>query len=64
MMNNALYFILKALFVLNISHFCPNFFYHVGKQLRKKAQVNFKIYDVTNWNTSNYNKHIARYLEK
>ena len=27
--------------------FCPDFFGHVGKQLDKKAKVNFKIYDVT-----------------
>ena len=26
-------------------------------------KLSFKIYDVTNWNTNNYNKHIARYLK-
>ena len=30
----------------------------IGKWLDKKAKVKFKIYDVTNWNTNNYNKHI------
>ena len=44
-------------------HFCSDFFGSSGKRLVKKAKVNFKIYDVTNWNTSNYSKHIARYLK-
>ena len=26
--------------------------------------VNFKIYDVTYWETNNYNTHIAQYLKK
>ena len=30
----------------------------------KKAKENLKIYDVTNWNTEKYNKHIARHLKK
>ena len=34
-----------------------------GKQLDKKANVNFKIYDATIWNTDNYNKHIPKYLK-
>ena len=34
----------------------------IGKQLDKKPKVNFNIYDVTNRNTKNYNKHIAKYL--
>ena len=29
-----------------------------------KAKVNFKIYDVTDWTTNNYNTHIAQYLKK
>ena len=29
-----------------------------------KTKVNFKIYDVTNWITNNYNTHISRYLKK
>ena len=35
-------------------------FDHVGIPFDKKANVNFKIYDVTNWITNNYNSHIAR----
>ena len=36
----------------------------LGKQFNKKAKVNFKIYDVTNWITNNYNTHIAQYLKR
>ena len=63
MLNNAFYFILKALFVLKIFTFFHKFGY-VGKWLDKKARVIFKICDVTNWNTKNDNKHVARYLKK
>ena len=63
-MNNAFYFILKALFLLKIFTFFPDFFGSVGKWLDKKAKVNFKIYDATDWNINIYNKHIARYLKK
>ena len=35
----------------------------IGKRLDKKAKVNFKSYDVTKWNTKNYNKHIPKYLK-
>ena len=34
------------------------------KGLIKKANVNFKTYDVKKWNTKNYNNHIAKYLKK
>ena len=30
----------------------------------KKAMVNFKIYDITDCKTSNFNTRIAQYLEK
>ena len=33
----------------------PDFFGHVGKRLGKKAEINSKIYDVTNWKTNNCN---------
>ena len=55
MMKNAFYYVLKILF---------NCFGHVGKLLDKKAEVNFKIYDVTTWETNNYNTHIAQHLKK
>ena len=43
---------LKALSVLEIFTFFSRLFGYVGKQLDK---VNFKIYDVTDWATNNYN---------
>ena len=65
MMNNAFYFILKALSVLKIfTFFFPDFFGYIKKRIDKKAKVNFKIYDITNWNTNNNNTHIAEYLKK
>ena len=57
-MKNAFYFMLKALFVLKIFTFLPLLFGYVEKQLDKKARVNFKIYDVTDWTTNNYNIHL------
>ena len=63
-MKNAFYFILKALFVLDIFTFLSWVFGYVEKRLDKKAMVNFKIYDVTDWTTNIYNIHIAQYLKK
>ena len=34
-------------------NFCPDF--HAWKQFDKKANLNFKIYDVINWEANNYN---------
>ena len=56
MMKNAFYFVLKALFVLNIFKFCLDFL------VMYKNKVNFEIYDVTAWLTNNQNTHIAQYL--
>ena len=49
MMKNAFYFILKALFVLEIFKFYSLLFGYVEKQLDRKVKVNSKIYDVTDW---------------
>ena len=62
-MENALYFMLKALFILEIFTFFSWLFGYVGKWLDKKAMVNFKIYDVTHGPTNNYNTQITQYLE-
>ena len=45
-------------------YFCSDFFGHVGKWFDKKAKVDFKIYDVTNWETNNCNTHIVQDLKK
>ena len=63
-MKNAFYFMLKPLFVLEIFKFLFWRFGYVEKRLHKKAKVNFKIYDVTDWTTNNYNTDIVQYLKK
>ena len=44
--------------------FYPDFCGHLGKRLDKKGKVNFKIYDVTDWITNNYNTYIDQYPKK
>ena len=61
---NALYFILKAFFVLKIFKFLSWLFGHVEKPLDWEDEVNFEIYDVTTWLTNNCNTYIAQYLKK
>ena len=53
MMKKALYFTLKALFILEIFQFLFWNICHLGKRLDKKAKVNFNICDVTNCITNN-----------
>ena len=48
MIKYAFHFLLKALIVLKLFEFLSWIFGHVGKRLDKKAEVNFKIHDVTN----------------
>ena len=43
--------------------FCLDFV-HVGKLLDKKGKVSFKIYDVRDRATNNYNANIDQYLKK
>ena len=64
MIKNAFYFILKALFVLDIFTFLTWTFDYVEKRLDKKVKVNFKFYYFTGWTTINYNTHTAQYLKK
>ena len=63
MMKDAFYFMFKALSALEIFKFLSRRFAYVGKRLDKKVMVNFKIYDVTDWITDNYNAHIIQYLK-
>ena len=64
MMKNAFYSMSKALFVLKVFNFLSCLFGLVEKRLDKKSEVNFKIYDVTDGKTNNYNTHVAQYLKK
>ena len=63
-MENGFYFMFKALLVFEIFTFLAWLFGYVEKRLDKKAKVNLKIYDVTDWTTNNYNTHVAQYLKK
>ena len=53
MRKNAFYFMLKAPFVLEKK-----------KRLDKKAVLNLKIYDVTDWTTNNCNTHVTQNPKK
>ena len=48
-MKNAFYFMLEALFIPKTLKYLSSLFGYVEKRLNEKAKVNFKIYDVTNW---------------
>ena len=63
MIQNAFYFIFKALFVLKILSFCLDFLV-TQKRLDSKYRVKIKIYNFTTRLTNNYNTHIAQYLTK
>ena len=54
-MKNVFYFMLKALFVFEIFAFLSLLFGYVGKRLDEKAKVNFKIYDLSDRTTNNFN---------
>ena len=62
MMKSALYFTLKALFVLKIFKFLSWLFGHLAKRIDKKDWFNLKFYDVTAWLTNKCNTHTAQYL--
>ena len=52
MMRNAFYFMLNVLFVLEMLTFLSCLFGYIAKRFDKKAMINFKIYDVTDWITT------------
>ena len=54
----------KACFVHKTFTFLHWLFGYVEKRLDKKAMVNFKIYDVTDWPRNNYDKPITQYVKK
>ena len=62
-MKKAFYFVLKALFVLEIITFLHGLFGYVEKRLDKKLWVIPK-YNITDWTINNYNTHISQYLKK
>ena len=64
MIKNIFYFILKAFFVLEKLTSLSWLFGYVEKRLDKKAKINCKIYDFTDWTKNNQNTHIIQYLKK
>ena len=63
-MKNVFGFTLKPFFVLKIFIFLSWRFGHEEKQLDEKYMVNFKIYDITTWETHKCNTRITQYLKK
>ena len=61
-MKNAFSFMSRDLFVLEIFTILFWHFGYVEKRLDKKAMVNFKIYDVRDWTTNNYNTCVMRWV--
>ena len=62
MRRDALYFMLKANFFLELFSFFSRLFFLtcLEKGLDKRDTVNFKIYNVTDWITNIYNTHTAQ----
>ena len=60
-MKNVFYFMLKALFVLEMFKFL-SWLYGFVKRLHRKAKINFEIHDITFWTTNNFNTYIVQYL--
>ena len=54
----------KFSLLLEYLNFFPDVFGQVEKRNDNKAKMSFRIYDVTNRSTNNYNKHIGRSLKK
>ena len=55
---------ISSLFTFEIYMFFVLTFGYVGKLVDKKAMVNFKIYEVTDWTRNNCNTNVSQYLKK
>ena len=64
MMKNDFFYPKNSLFSRYLNIYLSYIFGRVEKLLDQKDMVNFKIYDVTAWQTSNCNIHIAQYRKK
>ena len=63
MREQSFFFHLKLpLFLRNLDLY-PDIFDHVGKQFLEKVNLNFKISDVTEWASNNYNTRIAHCIK-
>lgn len=54
---------IASLFIVKILNFFPDYCDHVGK-VDKKVMLNFKVFDVINFEKNNCNTDIALYLIK
>ena len=63
-MESPFYVTLKVLFILKIFKFLIWLFGYVEKWLDQKDKVDFKIYDVATWETSNCNTHWVVYIHR
>ena len=61
---HVFYFILKALFNLNIFNVLYLLFVYEERRLDQKVNVNTVIYNVTDWTTKSYNTNIVKCLKK
>ena len=61
--NESLLKNMKALLVYKIFRFLSSLFDQLGKWLNKKAQVNFKFYDVKDLTKNNNNTNITQNLK-
>ena len=52
MMKNVSDFAIKTLFILKIFKFLYGLFGHVEKELDQQVKINFKIYDLATWLTT------------
>lgn len=64
MIKTVVYFMLKALLVIEIFTFFSCLFGLVDQRLDKKTKIRFKTFDVTDCTSNNYNTQIAQYLKK
>ena len=58
-MKNTFYFMLKALFGIEVFTFLSLLFVYVEKWFDKKTKVNFKIFDVIDWRANKHDTHIT-----
>ena len=63
-MEKAFHVTLKAFFVLKIFKSLSLLFGLLEKRFDLKEKVNFKMYEVTTWETNNCNKLTAQYIKK
>ena len=62
-MENTIFVLAETLFVLKTFNLLSCFLGLAGNRSDKKAKINFKIYDVINWETNSHNTCLANILK-